>query len=263
MDIVKEVKEGRASFEWAEVFSEQAGKRLYISVFRDAMKFGGIRMPATARQMQEIADELTCMLMTPKVVDMCWLQAGIKFNPVYNIRGKIVANCDVNTVHAEIEKRLADVGGDDGESLIDSVGKYWVLTNRLASPAFLTYKDRNACNYGWCSNDGRLLGVTAGVKVWQSPGYQHNDVHVDPSQTIRLMYRFARLIHEDGREEHVDLHDVLSNPALASLVNHDGVLKYLRQMSVKAPEPVIMDDGTVVLPETDIYPSPNWNVKTS
>jgi len=223
------------------------------------MKFDGIRVPANAMQMQTIADELTCMLMTPKVVDLIWLQAGIRFDPVYRIGGKIVANCSVGDVHREIESKIASAGGDDGKSLIDSVGKYWVLTNKLDNPSILMYKSRNACNYGWCSSDGIYQGVTKGVKVWQSPGYRHNDLHADPSQTIRLMYRFARLFRKGGPEEHVDLHDVLRSKELAPLVSHEGTITYLRQKSVPEPIPLRMDDGTIVLPETDIYAMPDWN----
>lgn len=264
MDVVEEVKSGRAKFEWSEVRSEHQGNVLYVSVFRDAMRFGGVRVPASAIQMQKIADELTCMLMTPKVVDMIWLQAGIRFDPVYRIGKSIVADCTVEAVHAEIEKRLEAAGGDDGKKLIDSVGKYWVLTNKLANPSILTYRERNACNYGWCSSDGIYRGVTEGVKVWQSPGYRHNDVHMDPSQTIRLMYRFARLFRRGVKEEeHVDLHDVLRSKDLAPLVSHEGTVTYLRQKAVPEPAPLRMDDGTIVLPETDIYAMPGWQDRRS
>lgn len=259
MDVVDEVKAGRARFEWSEIRSEHQGNVLYISVFRDAMKFDGVRVPANALQMQRIADELTCMLMTPKVVDMIWLQAGIRFDPVYRIGKRIVADCTVEAVHEEIERKIEAAGGDDGRSLIDSVGKYWVLTNKLANPSILLYKTRNACNYGWCSSDGIYQGVTAGVKVWQSPGYKHNDEHADPSQTIRLMYRFARLFRKGGKEEHVDLHDVLSSKELAPLVSHEGTVTYLRQYRVPEPAPLRMEDGTIILPETDIYAMPEWN----
>ncbi len=270
MDIVQAVKDGKAKFQWAEVKSEHAGNTLYISVFRDAMKFDGyqttsgrvvdgVRLPATAVQMQEIADATSCMLLTPKVNDLIWLQAKIKFNPVYNINGHIVATSPIESVHDEIEKKIQNAGGDDGVSLIDSVGKYWVITNGLARPQTLKYGVHSCCNYGWCSSDGIYQGVTPGVKVWQGCGYEHNDEHVDPSQTIRLMYMFARLIRAGQSDwEQVALIDVMKDPALAPLVNHDGVLAAFRQPSVPEPQPTVGADGTVTLPTLNVYAMPSW-----
>ncbi len=90
MDVVQLVKDGKGIFEWSEVVSEHNGYKLYIKVFRDAMKFdnieactwnlkplqsweadhgkifNGVRLPATAHQLQQIADMLNCMMLTPK-----------------------------------------------------------------------------------------------------------------------------------------------------------------------------------------------------
>ena len=74
--------------------------------------------------------------------------------------------------------------------------------------------------------------MTPGVQCWQRPGFRHNKSHWDPSQTIRLMHRSARLIHPDGTEEKIDLHDIAGNPALAYLLHHQGPLTYLRQKGV-------------------------------
>jgi len=115
------------------------------------------------------------------------------------------------------------------------VGKYWCLVNRLRQLVGLLYGTRNACNYGWPSTSGRYRGVTAGVKCWQSPGFKHDHEHWDPSQTIRLMYRLAVLFDSDGNRETVDLYDVASDPSLAPLISHEGVLHYLRQRCVPAP----------------------------
>jgi hypothetical protein len=82
MDIVQLVRDGQGRFEWADLISECNGMQLVLSVMRDAMKFNGVpamtwkrepvasthpdagkiydgvRIPATAHELQEIADLL-------------------------------------------------------------------------------------------------------------------------------------------------------------------------------------------------------------
>jgi len=227
-DVVSAVRNGQARFEWDEVVSESGGNRLYLSVMRDAIRFDrvpamnwhrspihgdertfdGVRVPATAAEMQEIADMLFCMLPTPLMLDLIWTQAKLRFDPVVNLgAGKIVATQNVTNVHEAVEKKIAAAGGYPELGIIASVGKYWVVCNQLARPN-LKYGIRTACNYGWHSSTGAYVGVIPGIKVWQGEGTAHNDQHVDPSQVIRLVYRMARLVRADGSEDRVDLHDV-------------------------------------------------------
>ena len=235
MDVVQLVKDGKCRYEWSEIVSEYHGYKLYIKVFRDAMKFddmpamtwrlnpiagdnrrfNGVRLPATAHQLQQIADLLNCMLMTPKVIDMIWLQAGIKFNCVTYIK-TIVANSHIHDVHLAIENKIGD---DDGKSLISCVGKYWCLINHLndthiprGKPGYLLYGERNACNYGWFGSNASGPCISPGTMCWQRPGFKHDNGHFDPSQTIRLMHRMARLVKPDGTKEEINLHDVAKDP---------------------------------------------------
>lgn len=255
MDVVKQIKDGNASFEWAEIHSKHNGHQLYISVFRDALKIGGIRYPATAKQLQQIADVLGCMLLTPKVVDLIWLQASLQFNAITQVNGKIVAACNAKDVSEAIDKKIERLGGDPG-GIIASVGKYWVLVNRLSYWPSLKYKKQACCNYGWMSSSAPYRAVTPIIKLWQTPGFRHNDSHVDPSQVIRLMYRFAHLIRNDGSESTVDLQNIATDPELCHLISHEGPLKYLRQISVPEPQATVVN-GAVILPEMVIYPRPN------
>lgn len=268
IDVVEEVAEGRARVEWANIRTTYKDLTMILYVFRDAMKFDnvpamtwdfrpvkkadryytdvlfdGVRLPATAEQLQKIADLTGCMLLTPKVIDMLWLQAGTRFNPVTNTARypgappnvrTIVAESHIHVVHNEIEQQIVDAGGDVGK-LIESTGKYWCLVNRLAHPDKLLYKERNACNYGWLSSVGRYAAVTTGLRCWQPPGFKHDYNHYDPSQTIRLMYHKAMLIDASGKRELVDLRDVATDPTRAPLISHEGVLHYLRQAVVPAP----------------------------
>jgi len=257
MDIVKLVKEGKAYYEFKTVVSKHNDYELEIKVFRDAMKFNnvpnlkynrnvtlttetrnGVRLPASAYELQEIADLLSCMLMTPKVIDLIWLQAELKLDSIVNINGHIVATCNIEWVHDAIENKIKSLGGDDGSKLVSCVGKYWCLINALVGAGKL-HGAWIACNYGWCGTNASGPGITPGVKCWQRPGFRHRGTHLDPSQTIRLMHRMATLKRPDGTSEEVDLHDLAADPELAPLLHHEGVLKYLRQKGPEQLEPLL------------------------
>lgn len=226
MSLIEDIQNGQAQVEWADVVSQRAdGTALRISVMRDALKVKGVRVMADARELQEVADLLDCSLLTPKVVDLIYQQAVVRFDPVIRADGDIVANSTPARVSALIDAQVAKHGGDQG-GLIDSIGKYWVLHNHLAQSGLLHGK-QTACNYGWLSTTGLYQAVTPGLKCWQSPGFRHNSAHKDPSQLVRLMKRAAVLVRPGGGEEVIDLLDALQDPMLAPLLNHDGVLHYL------------------------------------
>lgn len=248
MDLVAAVRQGRAKVEWADLVSEVNGHKLTMRIFRDAMKVGGVREPATAYHMQEVADLTFCMLPTPKILDLVWLQATTRFNPVVNHNKVIVAEMDVKLVSSLVDAKIAEAGDKGG--LIASVGKYWVLTNQLRSSGLL-FGYRTACNYGWHSTDSSGMAVTARLRVWQSQGFRHNDLHVDPSQVVRLVSRNAKLLRAGASEEvEVDLHDIAKDKELSKLICHDGPLLYLRQAAVPEPKAVQNTwDGSVTLPE--------------
>ncbi len=281
MDVVQLVKDGKGIFEWSEVVSEHNGYKLYIKVFRDAMKFdnieactwnlkplqsweadhgkifNGVRLPATAHQLQQIADMLNCMMLTPKVIDLIWLQAEIKFNCIVNINGNIVAVSHVTDVHKKIEEKIQTAGNN---GLVSCVGKYWCLINDLKGRPNL-HGDKVACNYGWFASNASGPGITPGTKCWQRPGFRHNKQHFDPSQTIRLMYRMAKLIHPNGTEEEIDLHGVATDSSLAPLMHHQGVLTYLRQDGVPKlipvdPYPPSEPEPEPIEPEPESEPIP-------
>jgi len=275
IDVVQLVRDGEARFDWFDIVSEHNGMKLRLSVFRDAMKFNGIpaltwdfkpvpgddrtfdgvRLPATAGQMQEIADLLGCLLLTPKIIDLIWLKATLKFDSIVNVKGNIVAISNISDVHEAIEKKIADLGGDDGTQLVSCVGKYWCLVNGLL-PERMVHGDYVCCNYGWCAKSASGPGVTSGVQCWQRPGFAHNKLHWDPSQTIRLMFQWAWLVRPNEKPVQIHLHDVLEDPELAPLLSHEGVLKILRQPGIPEPAGKVLDDGTIEMPEILIYGSP-------
>lgn len=242
MDLVEAIRAGRATVDWAFVTSEHAGNKLRISVMRDALKVDNVRWPATAIDLQRVADELGAMLLTPKVVDLIWLEAGrtgTQFNPVINHRypghakETIVADMPVIDVSGLVDDKIAEAGDTGG--VIASVGKYWVLTNKLLDGKFGAAQ---ACNYGWHSTGAPYGAVTGGLKVWQTIGSRHNNEHIDPSQVVRLMHRISFLTRPGAKEEVVDLHKVATDPVLAPLISHEGVLRVLRQPGVPDPQPI-------------------------
>lgn len=293
IDVVQAVREGKGHFEWKEILREYKGHKLYVPVFRDAMKFDGVpattwdwkpterwdadakamvaddrvmdgvRLPASAQQLQEIADLIQGMLMTPLVIEEIWLQADIKFAAVFNtahpnpgVKSRvIVANSDILRVHEAIEKKIADAGGDDGEGLISCVGKYWCLHNLLHGKKAHTGLDA-ACNFGWFAERASGPGVTPRTQCYQRPGFAHDYNHWDPSQTIRLMYQWGRLFRAGSDvEEHVWLPDICADPELSGLLNYQpGPLTYLRQTH---PGPKLDPMGTIILPPVTITADPN------
>jgi hypothetical protein len=288
IDVVQLVKDGKGRFEWMELLSEHGGNKLFISVLRDAMKFDGIpaltwnfqpvlkidpwyteelfdgvRLPASALQLQQIADLIGAMLLTPKIIDLIWLQAGLKFDCITQTQrypdedisddnGVIAATSHIHVLHQRIEAKIAELGGDDGTKLVSCVGKYWCLIQQLANVNALRFKSATACNYGWFAEKASGPGLSPGTQCWQRPGYQHDHHHWDPSQTIRLMYHLGRLVRADGSEESVDLRDIAQDKDLCPLITHDGKpLTYLRQAGVPQEEP-LPTHGVITLPEITI-----------
>lgn len=277
-ELLDAIRNHEAHIDWGHVTSEHNGHKLRIAVMSDAIRFDnvppmnwhreprapraneqatydGVRLPVTANEMQQVADLLGSMMLTPKVLDLVWQQAPRQFDPVINVSGQIVAMCDIHVVHQAIEQKIAAEGGDP-RSIVASVGKYWVLSNRIVTTP--KFGKQTACNYGWHSSGGQYPAVTKGLKVWQAEGTQHNDLHMDPSQVIRLMYQWAWLLRAGSHVwEQVHLHDIAADPDLCGLINHDGVLKVLRQPSVPPPQPVKQADGSYLMPEVYVLGDPS------
>lgn len=277
IDVVQLVRDGSARYEWHWITSARDELRLRIAVTRDAMRFdnipalnwhrevvddnfrfNGVRLPASAEELQQIADLVGAMLLTPRVIDLIWLQAGIRFNAVVNSgppEHTIVADMGVTDLAHIIDGHIINLGGslDDNETrLVDSVGKFWCLINGLGIDADKKLYGRNtACNYGWCSTETPKAGLTPGVTCWQRPGFKHPKTHLDPSQTIRLMYRRAELSRDEGQTwEGISLLEVAQDATLAKLVTHDEKpLKELRLLEV----PELPLGGHIVVPPVTLF----------
>jgi len=203
------------------------GDELCFEVFSDAAKIDGIRFMVTAIETQELADALGLMMTTPKIEDLISIDAEVSISPITQINGKITALASSEDYSAAIDKKLDK---DSAGKLISTIGKSWVLSNRLGQGK---YGIHTACNYGWVHPTARYNAVTRGLKCWQSPGFAHNDVHRDASQVLRLVNPKCTLrLHDSGTWEMVDLSNILQDKDLAKIVSHEGKLNFLRQPGV-------------------------------
>jgi hypothetical protein len=222
--------------------------RLILQVFRDSAKLDGLRWHANPEELQQICDILGCVPLTPLIVDHIFLQAGIQFDAIINDgRGGIVATMSMEQYNALLEKKITELGGDDGTSIIACVGKYWVLVEDLADTSDDRFGKDQAVNYGWIAKGAPRMSVTKRLRVWQNIGEAHNDLHEDPSQGIRCMWQWA-VLERDGVQPGVPIHvtEVGKDPELAPLITHEKKLTVWRFPGIAVPTGVELKDGVVV-----------------
>jgi hypothetical protein len=245
---------------WAEVTAQAGGHSATFKVFADALKLPvapiaaalGAQVPAgspeqvrisvSATLEQQIADLLGCLLLTPRLSDMVYLQAGKRIEPQpMPIAATLEAMCSVS---ARVDKAAG------GASFIAPAGKDWCIDNDL-----LAHPGR-AENYGWQTPGASWAGsswepaVTPGLRVVQGRGWAHDASHLDYSQVCRLVHRRCTV---DGATR--DLAEVLSDPQLAPLASHQGALKVLRQPGV-APYACPIPVGSVAGAPSELCPMP-------
>ena len=117
--------------------------------------------------------------------------------------------------------------------LLQTVGKHWVLTNKIASNGM-------AANYGWHFKGSSFGGQTfepsvslPGVRVIQGVGTRHDRFHADYSQTCVLAAQ-ACTYQGDARL----LSDLLVDPAASKLISTEGPLLITRQPGVPQLDPI-------------------------
>ncbi len=218
--LLKAVQAGHlAPLSWLPVHSEHGEHRATFLVSADALRIGdthdSVRINASARTTQRMADQLGCAMLTTRLCDLVWEQATVRILPCFGAPDPTMANTSrMLEHHRRVEERVAGRTG-----LIENVGKHWVLTNRLAGR-----RDR-AANYGWF--DPGAAHRHGRHPLWQPLGLAHDLDHVDYSQVVRLVRR--RCTVDDAER---DLFEVMTDPALAGLVSSEGPLRVLRQPGV-------------------------------
>lgn len=231
--ILDAVQAGDYDVPWASVTSSHEGHTATFFVFGDALKVEGCRVNVTAQTQQSIADTLDCMLLTPKLADLIWMQREVSLRPQI-VRPFGIDTQAMETHSSMIDAQLAKLANPYG--LISTVGKHWVVDNGLLPPRVIQGAPV-AMNYGWHFSgptfDGSGFEITASrvqdeagrlVRLIQGKGTKHNMLHVDYSQTCVLVSLNCKI---DGSDMRLD--DVLRDGKLAPLANHDGVLQVLRQ----------------------------------
>jgi hypothetical protein len=236
--ILECVRNGRAKYNFVKITSEHNGHKAEFLVFEDALKVDGVRVNVNAITQQQIADLLRCILPTAKLYDIMWDQCKHRICPFPRT---ITSTTQAMIEHSQdIDESLAEMNFPNG--LKSTVGKIWIVDNSLAS------KPGKACNYGWhYGTQSAYKGIKGNVNAslmkdsnglyWymiQGRGWHHDAMHTDYSQVCVLV---SRQCWVDGVEMNVV--DVLKNPELAPLANHDGVLKVLRQPNVPELEPIV------------------------
>lgn len=249
--ILDAVRQGfSTTIDWIEVPAKTEKHTAAVFVSADALRIGDtatVRVSTNAETAQRIADHLGCFLLTPRVLDLVSVAAKIRIPPATQTSwkdGTMAFTSRMLEHHLAVEKSVAG-----REGLIDNVGKIWAITGKVLVKVGL------AANYGWYVSGGGLRAASAWARpVLQSVGYAHNTQHVDYSQTIRLM---KRTMVVDGEE--INVTDCLSNPELAVLISHEGVLSGMRYPGIGDAE-ADTEPKPVVIPETIVTPSPGfWN----
>lgn len=234
--ILDQVRLGLYEIPWLPITSVYNGHAARFWVSGDAMKVDGVRVNVTAMLQQQIADIIGAMLPTPRIVDLIYMEADIVLQPMpMPITSSTVAMVDQSRkIDAAVVKVVGSIDAAKGR-IVSTVGKTWVVANGL-----LTHPGM-AENYGW-----HFRGATFGGKAWevnaslakdpvtgqylrliQGEGWFHSSSHTDYSQNALFVLTKAEL---DGAT--VDINSILSDPSLAPLANHNGVLRVLRQPNV-------------------------------
>jgi len=186
-DIIQAVRDGRLEFRWRELPSHPG-----VSVFEDAGRIDGVRVPVSARTTAAVAEILSSQLgalvspTTALIEDLVYNSADVVTRPyAYD-----VANMgrSVPMFNASVDRQIAaQTSGRPGWGFVSSVGKSWVLDNMAIS------HPGAPVNYGFhwpagtrTTKDGPWPSVDGRSMVFQQPGTRHNPEHFDYSQTLRL-----------------------------------------------------------------------------
>lgn len=228
--ILDYVQQGAFEAPYAAITSTYNGHTATFNVFADALKIEGVRVNMTAQTQQKVADLLDCMLLTPKLADLIWVQRQVSLPPFPLGASPDMGSTAMMIKHSsKIDDALAKLPDQSG--LICTVGKHWVVDNDLLIAS------KSAMNYGWHFEGQTFQGsgfeATAShlqtdhgflARLIQGKGTRHNMYHVDYSQTCVLVSLDCTVDGQSAR-----LTDVLKDPTLFGLANMGGILHVLRQ----------------------------------
>lgn len=229
------IKGGTYEIVWEKITSQHEDHQAEFWVFAQPLRIEGLVVNVSAQTNQLIADELGGLLMTPKLVDLMWAQRAVTLPPMPRGQKDMASTAEMIAHSEALDKALAAQGNPGG--IVGTMGKLWVIDNALLKLKF-------AMNYGWHfvgkSFQGikgeevasRMLAPDGKVqRLIQGRGTRHDMNHTDYSQ---VCYIVAQDCTVDGQP--MLLSEVLSDPTLAPLASHQGVVTCLRQPGVPAPD---------------------------
>jgi hypothetical protein len=225
--IIQCVKDGLATYNFTKLSIPNTVAKIEILVFEDALKIDNIRVNVSAKCQQQIADLLDSILPTAKIYDWMWHLCENKINPSPQ---PITSSTAAMIAHSQrVDKLIEKIGSPAG---LKSTSKSWILDNALLS------KPGKTCNYGWYIVGNTYQGIKGEIcaskminpktgsywRVIQGRGFVHNSTHSDYSQICSLV---SRKCYVDGVE--CDILAAMQNKEYANILNHDGILKVIRQ----------------------------------
>lgn len=227
--ILDQVVSGNFDAGWVHLEYEVNGKKVNLRVTPDALKVGGVRVNVSASLQQQLADIFDASLLTAQVADLMFLKSshtlGPSPQPISSSVLSMVSHSD------RVTKMLGSYQG----GIVSPVGKHWILDKKLE------YTRNRACNYGWHFTGLSFKGIKGfpsasqyrktldgkSINVIQPNATAHDSKHSDYSQTCQLVLQQCWI---DGVEHRFS--DILQNPSLCNLINHNGTLKNIRQPDV-------------------------------
>jgi hypothetical protein len=248
--ILQKVKDGDYFVDWVPITSTKDGITATFWVSADAIKINGVRVEVTATLQQQMADVMSrsgggVSLLTPKLMDLMFLQAQIVLPPLTRagtkndwVAAKTMSTTEnMITQSIDVDRMLiAKVGSLDAakDKLVSGFCKTWLLDNDMIGKT--AEGTQASTNYGWHLWDASqgYTPVTQATNakgqpmhVWQQPGQKHGILEDDYSQSA--LFVLQDVIVDD---QPMKLQELLSDPKLAPLASHQGVLKIFRQPGV-------------------------------
>ena len=224
--------------DWVPVGSAIKGHTAQFTVLKDSIKIDGVRMTTSLDLAQRVADMLGCVLITPRVMDLQWLQRAVTIPFVGFVQKKgddrfMATKAWLIRYNAYINAQLAAANYKGG--IIGPIWKSWPLTNLLL--------DRRpmAINYGGYDkrNPYHCVSFVPDCRLIQQPSWAHDYRHIDYSQFFCFMRRECIVDNTV-----VDVTSVMQNKDLVGLVSHEGVLRLLRAPGVPVQVPVVSNVPT-------------------
>jgi hypothetical protein len=228
--IIDRVIAGEFEAAWVPVEYAASGFVAKFNVMEDALKIDGVRVNVSAKLQQNLADLFDASLMTAQLADLVYARAVRRIDPAPMPISSTVASMVKHS--SNVDNKLKKLSSSSG--LVADPGKHWILDKKLEQLL------GRACNYGWHftgdsyqglkgfsvpSSINRLNGSV--VKVIQPNATAHDALHSDYSQVCQLV---SQVCWVDGVEKRFS--DLLVDPQLSILVNHQGPLKTTRQPGV-------------------------------